>query len=59
MRETLASLPTLIKGYIRLNGYVGLGAVIDHEYNTTDVSIVVRTDLVGEKYAQRYKTSDN
>lgn len=54
VKETFSSLPALIKGYLRLSGYVGLGAVIDPEYNTTDVSIVVKTDLVTEKYYQRY-----
>ena len=56
VKEAFASLPALIKGYLRLSGYIGLGAVIDAEYNTTDVSIVVKTDLVTEKYAQRYGT---
>ena len=55
-KEAFSSLPALIKGYLRLSGYIGLGAVIDEEYNTTDVSIVVKTDLVTEKYAQRYGT---
>jgi len=53
-KEAFAALPALIKGYLRLNGYIGSGAVIDPEYNTTDVSIVVKTELVTEKYAQRY-----
>ena len=53
-KEAFAALPALIKGYLRLGGYVGLGAVVDPEYNTTDVSIVVKTDLVTDKYAQRY-----
>ncbi len=47
-------LPPLIKGYLRLSGYIGDGAVIDYDYNTTDVSIVVKTNLVTEKYATRY-----
>lgn len=50
------ALPALIKGYLRLRGYIGQGAVIDPEYNTTDVSIVVKTDRITEKYAQRYAT---
>lgn len=54
VKRTFASLPALIKGYIRLNGYIGAGAVIDKEYNTTDVSIVVKTDLIHKKYANRY-----
>lgn len=54
VKEAFSNLPPLIKGYLRLSGYIGAGAVIDVEYNTTDVSIVVKTDLVTEKYASRY-----
>lgn len=53
-REALRHIPPLIKGYLRLNGKVGDGAVIDAAYNTTDVSIVVQTDLVTDKYFDRY-----
>ena len=49
-----ASLPPLIKGYLRLGGFVGDGAVIDEQFNTTDVFIVVKTDLVAEKYSRHY-----
>ncbi|MDE3016966.1 MAG: GNAT family N-acetyltransferase [Pseudomonadota bacterium] len=59
VRKAFALLPALIKGYLRLGGYVGLGAVVDPEYNTTDVSIVVKTDLVTDKYIQRYGKSDS
>ncbi|MEQ1706093.1 MAG: GNAT family N-acyltransferase [Rickettsiales bacterium] len=54
VKEAFSGLPPLIKGYLRLSGYIGAGAVIDYEYNTIDVSIVVKTDLVTEKYATRY-----
>jgi L-ornithine Nalpha-acyltransferase len=54
-RVALAGLPPLIKGYLRLGGFVGDGAVIDHQFNTTDVSIVVRTDLITEKYFRHYE----
>ncbi len=54
-KAALAKLPPLIKGYLRLGGFVGDGAVIDHQFNTTDVSIVVKTDLVTEKYIRHYE----
>ena len=54
-RRALAKLPPLIKGYLRLGGFVGDGAVIDYQFNTTDVSIVVKTDLVTEKYIKHYE----
>lgn len=53
-RAALSVLPPLIKGYLRLNGLVGDGAVLDYAYNTCDVSIVVKTDTMHERYAQRY-----
>ena len=53
-RAALAVLPPLIKGYLRLNGVVGDGAVLDYAFNTCDVSIVVQTSTMQERYAQRY-----
>jgi putative hemolysin len=54
-RDALAAMPPLIKGYLRLGGFVGDGAVIDDQFNTTDVSIIVKTDLVTEKYIKHYQ----
>ena len=54
-KKALAELPPLIKGYLRLGGFVGDGAVVDNQFNTTDVSIMVKTDLVTEKYMRHYE----
>jgi L-ornithine Nalpha-acyltransferase len=51
----MAALPPLIKGYLRLGGFVGNGAVVDEQFNTIDVCIVVKTDLVTEKYSRHYE----
>jgi len=53
--RALAALPPLIKGYLRLGGFVGEGAVIDEQFNTTDVCILVKTDLVTAKYSRHYE----
>jgi putative hemolysin len=53
-RKAMAQLPPLIKGYLRLGAFVGDGAVIDEQFNTTDVCIVLKTDLVTEKYYKHY-----
>ncbi|MCZ6862481.1 MAG: GNAT family N-acetyltransferase [Alphaproteobacteria bacterium] len=53
-KQALTALPPLIKGYLRVGGFVGDGAVIDHQFNTTDVCIVVKTDLVTGKYYRHY-----
>jgi putative hemolysin len=54
-RRALAGLPPLIKGYLRLGGFVGDGAVIDRQFNTVDVAVVVMTDLVTDKYTRHYE----
>lgn len=55
VRRTLAVLPPLVKGYLRLGGFVGEGAVLDHQFNTTDVAVVVKTDQVTDKYYRHYE----
>lgn len=54
-RTVFAQMPPLIKGYLRVGGFVGDGAVVDHQFNTTDVCIVVRTDQVADKYFRHYE----
>jgi putative hemolysin len=54
-RQVLVGLPPLIKGYLRLGGFVGDGAVVDQQFNTTDVAIVVQTDLVTGKYFRHFE----
>ena len=58
-RKALGRLPPLIKGYLRLGGFVGDGAVIDRQFNTIDVSVVVVTDRVTGKYYRHYTRSDD
>ena len=54
-KRVLSQLPPLVKGYLRLGGFVGDGAVIDRQFNTTDVAVVVKTDLVTDKYYRHYE----
>ena len=54
-RRVQAQLPPLIKGYLRLGGFVGDGAVIDPQFNTIDVAIVVKTELISDKYSRHYE----
>lgn len=56
-REARSQLPPLIKGYVRLGGFVGDGAVVDHQFNTTDVCVIVPTNHITEKYDRHYGTS--
>lgn len=58
-KAALATLPPLVKGYLRLGGFVGDGAVVDKQFNTTDVCIVVKTDLITEKYYRHYRRTSS
>ena len=55
IRQCLSKLPPLIKGYLRLGGYVGDGAVVDKQFNTTDVAILVKSELLADKYYRHYE----
>jgi putative hemolysin len=55
VQSTVNTLPPLIKGYLRVGGFVGDGAVVDHQFNTTDVCVIVKTDQMTEKYERRYR----
>lgn len=57
-RAGAVALPPLVKGYLRLGGFVGDGAVIDEQFNTTDVCVIVATDKVTEKYFRHYLRID-
>ena len=53
--DTIQSeLPPLLKGYLRVGGYVGVGAVIDQQFNTIDVCIVVETENITGKYKSHF-----
>ena len=39
--RAMRRIPALIKAYLRLGGFVGDGAFVDHAFNTTDVCLVL------------------
>lgn len=49
-RRALKDLPPLIKGYLRLGCYIGDGAVIDHQFNTIDVLIILPVAAINARY---------
>jgi putative hemolysin len=57
-RTALHMLPPLLKGYLRLGGFVGEGAVIDHDFGSTDVCVVVKTQSVTDRYFRHYTRDD-
>jgi putative hemolysin len=53
-RTALAAIPSLIKGYLRLGGYVGDGAFVDRAFNTTDVCLVMDTLRMSQRRREGY-----
>lgn len=49
-RQALRRLPPLIKGYLRLGCYIGDGAVIDLQFNTIDVLIILPVSAINTRY---------
>ncbi|MEO9652951.1 MAG: GNAT family N-acyltransferase [Roseobacter sp.] len=54
-RAAMTQVPSLIKAYLRLGGFVGEGAFIDHDFNTTDVCLILDTARMNQKQARLYK----
>ena len=53
-KAAMASTPALIKAYLRLGGFVGEGAWIDHAFNTTDVCLVMDTGQMSARHLAYY-----
>lgn len=49
-KAALRALPPLIKGYLRLGCYIGEGAVIDRQFNTMDILIVLPVSAINSRY---------
>ena len=49
-KEALRQLPPLIKGYLRLGCFIGDGAVIDPQFNTIDVLIILPVSVINSRY---------
>jgi L-ornithine Nalpha-acyltransferase len=57
-RKALKALPPLIKGYLRVGAYVGDGAVIDHQFGTTDVFVIMPVEAINSRYFAHFGTPD-
>ena len=55
----LRELPPLIKGYLRLGAYICEDAVIDWQFGTTDVFIVLPVERINTRYINYYGPDGN
>jgi L-ornithine Nalpha-acyltransferase len=58
LRAAVKALPPLIKGYLRLGAYIGDGAVIDHQFGTTDVLIIMPVESIKTRYFAHFGSPD-
>jgi putative hemolysin len=55
----LRALPPLIKGYLRLGAMIGDGAVIDRQFGTTDVLVVLPVAAISRRYIDHFGPTAN
>ena len=58
VKAALKVLPPLIKGYLRLGAYIGDGAVLDRQFGTTDVLIILPVEKIDPRYFEHFGTPD-
>lgn len=57
-KAALKALPPLIKAYLRLGAFVGDGAVIDRQFGTVDVLIIMPVAKIDPRYFEHYGAPD-
>ncbi len=54
-KRALHELPPLVKGYLRLGASFGEGAVVDPEFGTTDVLVMLPVSCITPRYATHFR----
>lgn len=53
-KAAIAAMPPLVKGYLRVGARIGDGCVIDHDFSTVDVLVVMPVKEIGARYVNYY-----
>ncbi len=53
-RKALNALPPLLKGYLRVGAMIGEGAVVDHQFGTTDVLVIMPIASIEGRYIAHF-----
>ena len=53
-RKALAALPPLVKGYLRVGASFGDGAVIDDQFGTTDILVIMPVADIQDRYIAHF-----
>lgn len=57
-RAVIKDLPPLIKGYLKLGAFFGDGAVVDHQFGTTDVFVILPVEAINARYFAHFGAPD-
>jgi putative hemolysin len=55
-KAAMKAMPPLIKAYLRIGAYFGDGAVIDKQFGTTDVLVIMPVANIEPRYFEHYGT---
>ena len=58
-KAALHALPPLIKGYLRVGATFGTGAVVDRQFGTTDVLVVLPVSAINPRYIDHFGPTAN
>ena len=53
-KAALHELPPVLKGYLRLGAFIGDGAVVDDQFGTTDVLVILPVGAINARYVQHF-----
>ncbi len=54
LRRALDALPTLVRGYLRVGAKFGAGAVVDRQFGTVDVLVIMPVAEIDAKYLEHF-----
>lgn len=53
-KAAIGAMPPLVKGYLRIGARFGEGCVVDHDFRTTDVFVILPVESIAERYIAYY-----
>ncbi|MEE9313992.1 MAG: GNAT family N-acyltransferase [Rhizobiaceae bacterium] len=54
LKTALSDMPPLLKGYLRVGAKIGSEAVIDYQFGTTDVLVVLKVSDISQRYLSHF-----
>lgn len=58
VKKARRALPPLVKGYLRIGCFIGDGAVVDKQFGTTDVFILLPVERIAKRYSKHYDVGE-